>query len=239
MNIKKIYKFFKLLFNKQLLSGLSSGIAATTEHIPLLKSFKNLNTIIDIGANKGQFSLVARHLFHETKIIGFEPLLKPAEKYRNLFKNDKNVFFHQTAIGNQSGNTQMHISKREDSSSILPIGDNQSNIFPGTEESHILDINIGRLKEYVNINDLVSPVFVKIDVQGFELNVLKGCLDLIDNFDYIYVETSFVELYEKQPLAYEIISFLKEYSFDLKGIYNSIYDKEGLAVQADLLFNKT
>ena len=132
----------------------------------------------------------------------------------------------------------MHISKREDSSSILKIGDNQSKIFPRTEESHVLDINIGRLKEYVNINDLIPPVFVKIDVQGYELNVLEGCIELINNFEYILVETSFIELYEKQPLANDIINFLNKHSFILKGIYNTIYDKDGLAVQADFLFNR-
>ena len=95
------------------------------------------------------------------------------------------------------------------------------------------------LDNFIEKSELIKPVFVKIDVQGFELEVLKGSKNLIDEFDYIYVECSFIELYEKQALADEVITFLNNYSFKLKGVYNMFYDKKGIAVQADFLFRKS
>jgi hypothetical protein len=142
----------------------------------------------------------------------------------------------RAGIGPKEKKYQMHVSKKMDSSSILPIGKNQSTIYKGTGVSHKEKIFVAPLNYFINNNDLINPVFVKIDVQGYELEVLKGIKSLIDEFDYIYVECSFVELYEGQALADEVIAYLTNYSFRLKGVYNTFYDKKGIAVQGDFLF---
>ena len=54
---------------------------------------------------------------------------------------------------------------------------------------------------------MFQPVFVKIDVQGYELEVLKGCDDLIEHFRYLFIECSYIELYEGQALAFEVLEF--------------------------------
>jgi len=145
---------------------------------------------------------------------------------------------HNNAIGPEKRLIPTQISKREDSSSLLPIGSRQSTIFPGTEESHTQEVEVAPLHHFIEKDDLISPVFVKIDVQGYEIEVLKGCNNLIENIDYIYVECSFIELYTGQALANEIIQYLTNYSFKLSGIYNMFYDKNGIAVQGDFLFIK-
>lgn len=233
---KKINKLIQLLFNKKYILGLFSGIAATTEHISLLKSVGPLNTIIDIGANKGQFSLIATSIYPDAKIFSFEPLSKPADKFKSFFKNNNKVKLFKKAIGEKIENTNMYVSQRVDSSSLLKILDKQTEIFPGTQESNTEEVAVAPLSSFLSKVDLVRPVFLKIDVQGFELEVLIGSKDLIQNIDFIYVECSFVELYENQALVNEIIDFLKNQSFKFVGIYNMFYDKDGLAIQGDLLF---
>jgi hypothetical protein len=78
-----------------------------------------------------------------------------------------------------------------------------------------------------------------MDVQGYEGHVLRGCEDLLDLFSYVYVECSFVELYSGQTLAHEVIAWLHERGFALRGIYNLYYDSDGCAVQADFFFAAT
>ena len=78
---------------------------------------------------------------------------------------------------------------------------------------------------------------LKIDVQGFEMEVLKGCNSMLDYFSWVYVECSFIELYEGQALANEVIDYLHTHGFKLAGIYNMSYDRSGIAIQADFLFN--
>jgi len=237
--IKRIKKLFNIILSiKYIKLYLFYNVVPTFEHKYLLKQVKDCNTVIDIGANKGQFSLIANDIFFEPKIIAFEPLKTAAKKYNKLFHKNKNITLHNYALGKREKNVNINVSKREDSSSILNIGKKQSLIFPGTEISHNEKISISPLNNFIVSDDLISPVFVKIDVQGYELEVLKGCNNFFEYFDYIFVECSFIELYENQPMAYEIINYLFNYSFKLRGIYNTFYDKTGTSIQADLLFCK-
>lgn len=238
--MKKLIKLFWIITSYRFIRAIVLfKVAPTIEHIPILKSLSKLNTIIDIGANKGQFSLAARYVCKNADIFSFEPLEKTAIKFNKLFESDKQITLFKSAIGQKEENVVMHVSNRDDSSSLLNIGKNQTTIFPGTEEKHKEEIKVASLNHYLSKEDLVQPVFVKIDVQGFELEVLKGSVDLLEYFDYIYVECSFIELYEKQALADEVITFLNNYSFKLRGVYNMFYDKKGIAVQADFLFRKS
>ena len=95
-----------------------------------------------------------------------------------------------------------------------------------------------RLVEKVRAQDLSAQALLKLDVQGFELDSLAGCEDLINYFSWVYVECSFVKLYQGQSFADEVIAWLSEKAFSLKGVYNLIYDQKGKAIQADFLFHR-
>ena len=76
------------------------------------------------------------------------------------------------------------------------------------------------------------------DVQGFELQALAGCEDVLERFAWVYVECSFMELYAGQAFADAVIAWLRERGLRLAGVYNMAYDGEGHAVQADFLFGR-
>lgn len=191
---------------------------------------------MDIGANRGQFALIARHSLPNAIIHSVEPLEEPAAIFERVFSNDPKVVLHRCAIGAQKATMQIHIAGKDDSSSLLPIGKNQTNLFPETKEQGTRDVLVLPLKEIISEEAILPPALLKLDVQGFELTALQGCQSLLDKFAYIYVECSFVELYDGQALAHEVIEFLEKQSFVLKGIYNLFYDKSGLAIQGDFLF---
>jgi len=92
------------------------------------------------------------------------------------------------------------------------------------------------LADFVSGGDIKAPAMLKLDVQGFELDALVGCEGLMERFSHVYVECSFMELYTGQALADEVILWLKERNFRLRGVYNVFYDKEGQAIQGDFLF---
>lgn len=79
---------------------------------------------------------------------------------------------------------------------------------------------------------------LKIDVQGFELELLKGATELLPHIQDVYVECSFIELYQGQALASEVIDLLRDHGFTLRGFYNPQYDNGGAAIQADLAFSQ-
>jgi hypothetical protein len=113
----------------------------------------------------------------------------------------------------------------------------QQRLFPETGEVRTETIKVGRLANFVSAGDIKAPALLKLDVQGFELEALRGCEDLLGRFSQVYVECSFVELYSGQALAHEVIDWLGERGFVLKGVHNMGYDRNGRAVQGDFLFS--
>src|ERR1700744_1241580 len=98
------------------------GTAATVEHEEALGELQ-LRTVVDVGANRGQFSLFALHTFPAARIVSLEPLAAPAERFRRLFAGEPRITLHQAALGPQTetGQATMHVSGHDDSSSLLPI----------------------------------------------------------------------------------------------------------------------
>jgi FkbM family methyltransferase len=239
MPAKVLRKFRKLLsvlaqrdFRAALVRG---GVAAAVEHGRLLKTFQ-FKTIVDIGANRGQFALVSRHCFPHARIIAFEPLPGPAKKFHAVLGHDPRVTLHQVAIGPSASTATMHVAAADDSSSLLPISSLQQSLFSGTEEVGQETIQVEPLASRIKAEELEAPALLKIDVQGYELPVLRGCVALLNRFSHAYVECSFVELYEGQALATEVIIFLREHGFSLRGVYNVHYGPQAEAIQADMLF---
>jgi len=212
-----------------------SGVAAAIEHEALLKTLK-FATVVDIGANRGQFALVARHCYPEARIHSFEPLQEPARRFRTVFDGDQRVSLHQVAIGPVATSATMHVAAKDDSSSLLPITDRQRTLFSGTAEVAAEEIHVEPLSNRLAAEDLKPPALLKIDVQGYELEVLHGCDALLDRFSHVYVECSFVELYAGQALASEVVGFLRDRRFNLRGVYNVYYHSKGQAIQADMMF---
>ncbi|MGH7604615.1 MAG: FkbM family methyltransferase [Gemmatimonadaceae bacterium] len=215
---------------------LRHGVTAGVEHESLLRGTQ-YKTAVDIGANRGQFALATRQCVAEARIFSFEPLPAPAARFRALFEADTRVTLHEAAIGPVHGDATIHISKRDDSSSLLPITDRQNATFPGTSEVGTAKVKIAPLGDFLSQSEIESPALLKIDVQGFELQALQGCEPLLNRFDHVYVECSYIELYAGQALADEVIEWLRERGFRLVGIHNAIHDAAGRTIQADFLFS--
>tara|TARA_R110002110_G_scaffold415612_6_gene652172 strand:+ start:207870 stop:208616 length:747 start_codon:yes stop_codon:yes gene_type:complete len=234
---RQFAKLLRLLPNPLFRHGLRSGVGAAIEHRDVIAPLQ-LATIVDVGANVGQFSLLARALHPGARIFAFEPLPDAAARYRQVFAADKNVKLFQAAISPDAGTATMHVSASADSSSLLPISARQSELFPGTEEVGVTEVEVGPLSSFVSAADLTAPALLKIDVQGFELEVLRGASDLLAGFEHVYVEASFEALYEGQALADDVIAQMVEAGFSEVGRYNVSIGPDGTAIQADFLFRK-
>ena len=213
-------------------------VAAGVEHARVLRNLGPVRTVVDIGANRGQFALVARHCFPDATIVSFEPLPGPAAVYRTVFADDDRARLVETAIGPERGEAVIHLSARDDSSSLLPITARQNALFPGTAETGTTIIQVTRLSDALPAGEIAAPALLKLDVQGFELEALAGCEGVLDRFAWVYVECSFMELYAGQAFADAVIAWLRERGLRLAGVYNMAYDSDGRAVQADFLFGR-
>lgn len=217
---------------------LRHGVAPAIEHAALLRGLP-FDFVADVGANRGQFSLLCRRLRPEARIAAFEPLAGPAAVYAAVFSSDSRTRLHNCALGVTRGGMMMNIAGREDCSSLLPIAAAQTDNFPGTGKVAEQAVTIAPLTDFVKPSDLGGHSLLKIDVQGYELEVLKSAEPLLPLLRWIYVECSFTPLYEGQPLERDIVAYLQSRGFKRDGQFNPCYAaKSGSLLQADILFTR-
>jgi FkbM family methyltransferase len=216
-------------------AALRTRVAASTEHDRILAGL-GLDTIVDIGANRGQFALCIRRLYPLAQIFSFEPLAKPARAYIRNFGRDPRARLFNKAIAPAGGSSAMHVSRWDVSSSLLPFAQAQHDNFPFTQESAQEVVNTARLSECLEATAITGCALLKLDVQGFELRALEGCSELLSRFRYVYVESSFIELYVGQALATDVIRYLLDRGFRLMCVANLSYGRAERPIQADFLF---
>jgi FkbM family methyltransferase len=197
-----------------------------------------IGTLLDVGANSGQYAGLMRELGYEGTIHSFEPTSNAFDLLRNKSKKDKNWHIHKLAIGANTGEVEINISENSFSSSILEI-----------EQSHVISAPQSRYinKETVSIEtiDNLFPVitkgarsiFLKIDTQGFESEVLKGAENNLHKIKCIQLEMSLVKLYKNEWLFEETLNYLKKRYFDIYTIEPEFYNtKTGQLLQVDAIF---
>ena len=234
MNV--IRKIIRTLWIRQYRSALlRARVFAASEHDGVIDGL-GLGTVVDIGANRGQFALCARRLYPNAKIFSFEPLRKPAETYRKLFGKDLRVKLFDRAISKVPGSAAMYVSRWDVSSSLLPFAQAQHDNFPFTEESRREIVTVTTLSDCLDAGSIEGVAMLKLDVQGSELIALHGCEELLGRFSYVYVEASFIELYVGQALATDVITYLLGNGFKLICVANASKGHARRPIQADFLF---
>lgn len=235
--LRKLRKLVALARVQTYRAGLRHGVAAAVEHgcAPFEGDFA---TIIDVGAGRGQFALFARHRFPGAALYCFEPLPASRAKLADVMSEQPGVEVFETALGATKGNTTLHVSGDSDSSSLLAIGDQQLRFHPESGEVERVSVSVSRLDDVLGRRELAPPLLIKLDVQGYELEILRGAETILGQVSHVVAECSFMELYDGQPLADEVICHLRQRGFELSSSYSFALDASGRAVQADMLFTR-
>lgn len=189
-------------------------------------------TVLDVGANKGQFAAFAASRWPGARIVSFEPLEEPARIYRGHMGDRATLL--QCALGEKAAQLEIHLASRTDSSSLLPLGERQKTYF-GMSEVGIRSVPVHRLDEVLGGEELPAPILLKVDVQGFEYQVIRGLGHLSRKIGWIFIEVSFVELYEGQKMFPDIEAELIGMGYRLVGFFNEEH-RGGQRIQADALF---
>lgn len=209
----------------------------------LLKLIKkhNIDLTLDIGANIGQFAIKLRDQGYNDKIISFEPLKKEHDQLKNISQNDKLwEVYARCAIGDIDGNAEINISSYSPSSSILNFSEDHKKArkdakFIGKESIKMFKLDT--IANILNINK--KNIFLKIDTQGYENNIIKGADNILKNCKILFCEVSLKRLYEGQELWIKTIELLKDKGFLISFIENSVFDKNTHELlQADIVFVK-
>ena len=221
--------------------ALINNTFLSKEHEKVLLKLNNLGieTIFDVGANKGQFALASRIYCKskKIKIYSFEPCIK---SFKNLSKILKKLNFGEAfniALGEIKEEKKLFHTNSLDNASMLVPSNNLFETYGIRNNQSFEFVKVNTLDNFINKKILsLSKTLLKIDVQGFELAVLRGALHSLPSIDYVYIEISFIEFYERQPLGHEVIKYLNEFGFEVLLKENCFFNKEGDLLQADYLF---
>ena len=195
--------------------------------------------IFDIGANEGQFGKKVLKITDSIPLISFEPLSRQHKRLKKLSKCDKRwSVYDRVAIGHKSEETIIHISENTVSSSLYSILPRHTSAEPKSQIIGKEKVNVKTLDDVkwdLRLSD--EKVFLKIDTQGYEWNVLLGATSILQQTVCILCEASLVPLYEGQKGWRDIVDHLEQLGFTLWGIQRGFTDENnGQSLQVDLLF---
>ena len=172
-------------------------------------------TILDVGANKGQFSAAARSLFPEAVIHSFEPLPRAAEQLRRVSSGDARWFVHEVAVTARNETATLRVNAHSQSSSLLDVGARHLKAFPTATTVDEIAVSTATLDSLLASKDLARPVLLKIDTQGTEDQVILGAERTLARVDFVLVELSFVRLYEGDSTWSHVADLLARHDFRL------------------------
>lgn len=226
----KLAKLQAILSNARYRSAfLGHGVAAAVEHSSVAWPCA-YRSVIDVGAHHGQFALAALELFPDATILCIEPSPNAYARLQTVLERYQGrVATFLQGVGSKFEEKGLYIHTHDATSSLLiPHGDHvqRSGSHPTGERVKVHITPLDQMFE-----DLARPALLKIDVQGYELEALKGAETLLAEIDTVYVEACWHPCYMGQPEAWEVIDWLRERDWVLKGV-------QGNPIEGNLLFER-
>jgi FkbM family methyltransferase len=196
-----------------------------------------INTVVDIGANVGQFAKEIRTLLPDADIHSFEPLVDCYEALKQNMAGDAHFTAYPVALGETREESAINRSSYSLSSSLRPMADEHKRLFPHTAGQTIERVRVERLDDMLAGKTLRPEVLLKIDAQGYEDKVLAGGPRVLGQAKVAILEASFVELYEGQPLFADVYDIMRKEGFDYRGaLHQKIDSTTGKILFEDALF---
>ncbi len=235
----------KNTFRKALRSGGYDIVSFNHQHHPLARRMKFLeifaiDTVLDVGANTGQYGTELRNLGFQGQIISFEPLDDAFAALKSRTDKDKHWHAHHYALGECEKNSEINISGNLQSSSLLPMQ-------PAHEAAAAASAYVGTQKISVkSLDDVLATVctaaeniYVKMDVQGYEMQVLRGAEHVLPRINTLQLEISLTPLYDGAPTNQDIDAFMLAQGYHLIAIDPVFSDPEtGRMLQVDGTYHR-
>lgn len=197
-----------------------------------------IDLIFDVGANSGQYGQLVRELGYTGNIISFEPINSVFETLKINTANDNKWKAYNYALGASNHVAEINISKNAYSSSILEINENHVAAAPESAFLTKQKVEVKKLDDvYHALIQTFKKPFLKLDVQGFEKNVLDGGANVLHLMAGIQLELSLSPLYKNEIALTEMLVYMKSKGFELVSLENGFADPQSaFLLQVDGIF---
>ncbi|AFY76775.1 methyltransferase, FkbM family [Pleurocapsa sp. PCC 7327] len=230
---------------------------ARNAHLQYIFDRMNINCVFDIGANEGQYARNLRGLGYDGYIISFEPVSATYSILEKSASRDPKWKAYKLALGTENKKSEINLFGTSLFNSFLTYENEEvstSNISKlcsqadlPTESYTIAgreEVEIKRLDNVYNeiVKDLgiECRLFIKLDTQGYDLEVLKGGKETIQKAIGLQSEISFIQLYQGMPGYLDSLHFFESLGFQVTGLFCvSRYAKSLAAVEFDCIMKSS
>ena len=174
---------------------------------------QEIRVVLDVGANSGEWAATVAKCLPSAELHCFEPQPACQLALQSLSKHNPRVHVHAMALGAQNGRLAMNANRFTPSSSFLRMTKRHVDLWPATADTAEIEVLVRCLDD--ETSSLGTGMFLKIDVQGYELQVLQGATDTLTRTTLIVAEVLFESLYENQSGVADLIAHLDAQGFRL------------------------
>jgi FkbM family methyltransferase len=197
-------------------------------------------TVLDVGANTGQFSVATWKLLNPERIYAFEPTPACAKRLRRILKRCPAAEVLQTAVGERCGVAEFNLNSHSHSNSIRSLEESHKAAFPHAVEAGRIEVPITTLDAGLEGRLMPGPVLLKIDVQGYESSVIAGVGKLWEVIDWVLLEASLRPLYKGEALFHDLQGQLSALGYRFLRPVGQLADpRTGEIIQMDCLFGRS
>jgi FkbM family methyltransferase len=233
--LKEIIRSFAKRCGYEIL-GPTRSYAGERSIVALLRK-EEINLVLDIGANLGQFADGLLAAGYSGRIVSFEPLSTIHSQLRaNASRYPNWTVADRTALGEKAGSVRIHVSTAHASSSILEMLPSHLKAAPGSDYVGAETVPVNRLDDLCALSP-ADRVVLKIDVQGYERQVLEGAPRVLGSCRAVITEMSLAPLYEGQVLVKDLWDLLASHGFEVWSLEPGFRDPAtGRMLQFDGVF---
>jgi FkbM family methyltransferase len=196
----------------------------------------HVDYVIDGGANQGQWAAEIKRAFPELDVISIEPIFSAFEVLQSEASKYSGWIAINAALGDKESTLIMHVASNDAQSSSLLKPKDHLEYYP------TVSFEASQETKVIRLDSLQIPnkrrVFLKLDLQGYELIALRGAKELLKDVYAIELEMTTIQMYQGQSTFLEVASHLSEYGFEIFSFADAFRGPDGRSIYIDVLFRR-
>jgi FkbM family methyltransferase len=210
-------------------------------HLSSLFAKYTVDCVIDVGANTGQYGEFLRSIGYHGWIVSFEPVKSVFDQLVKRAKGDDKWICHNLALGDRAEKKVINVYSSTVFSSFLEASEYSKKIWKSLESVNPEEVTIARLDDiFPGISDQTGGTnyYLKLDTQGYDLNVFWGGLNTLDKVCAMQTELSLIHVYEDMPSSYDALNEFHAKNYFISGMYPINRDESLAVIEYDCVLVK-
>jgi len=232
----KLHRKIAKLFGYELIKTRKHP--STNSHMINLINHYDIDLVIDVGANNGQFGRMLRAEGYQGDIHSFEPVSSTFNELKRSCESDDKWFIHQIALSDEVGQAEVNVTESSDLSSFLEPNEFGKSKYEKIKVLRTETVELNTLENFLkeNIPDVAKrKIFLKMDTQGYDLKVFKGAEGVFDNIYCVLSEISLISIYSGMPHYLDALKIYEDAGFIVTGLYPISRKKDLSVIEMDCM----